>query len=358
MKKLLCFVMTLVLLWVSIPMCRVYAENETQPTIIVNDEKWYKDAVSPLIVRDDVVYVPADVFAMLDYIAIIEKNENNILIVNTETKSYVSLLFMESAAAINGVVVENIGLFRDSGVLYVEAETAAESLGLEYEYYSSDTLTIRFYDESRVITLDELVHAYGESDTAMDENETDSAGVTDESMSKKVYVFCSTPENSDAYFKARDTLELYGVAYTYLVDENTSDGMIVELMANGDYCLKMPYYTSEESDEDTADVIAAYLDGLNARLKKLSGKITRYVVCDDECGRESLLAERGYYIIRPEYTVNGASYPDGMVSDMDNSINEKGYTSIYLEDCWNSERMTIILAEMQDNDIKPCNIAD
>lgn len=35
---------------------------------------------------------------------------------------------------------------------------------------------------------------------------------------------------------------------------------------------------------------------------------------DDEL--DAWLLERGYYALKPDYTVNGASYPDGIVEEM------------------------------------------
>lgn len=334
------------------------AENGNVPSIIVNDEKWYKDAVSPLIMRDGKTYVPAQVFTMLDGITVTEVSENGLLIANAETKEYVSILFSERAAAVNGEIIENIGVFRDSGVLYVEAEMTAAALGVNYEYYSvGEENGMYFHDGSSITTLGDMLRSYTEQ---TDENE-DSTVVGEESEDsvRHIYVFCSTPEDdSEIYFPARGNLDYYGVGYTYLVDDTVSDDALISLAADGGYCLKMPEIGEKSSVEDEADVVSAFLDSVNTRLKRLSLKKTRYLVADCDEEMTALLCERGYIVLRPDFTVNGASYPDAMIKEIENALDSVGYASVYLEDCWNSERMAILLAELIENDetIKTINI--
>lgn len=45
---------------------------------------------------------------------------------NTVTRNYISVLFMERAAAMNGEIIENIDVFRDAGVFYLDAEETAQ----------------------------------------------------------------------------------------------------------------------------------------------------------------------------------------------------------------------------------------
>ena len=359
MKKILSCALAAVTVVLTLLVASAYAAGEKElPTIIVNDEKWYKDTVSPLIVRDGKNYVPAEVFTMLDYISLTYPNDGNLFLMNTVTRNYISVLFMERAAAMNGEIIENIDVFRDAGVFYLDAEETAQALGISYEYYEKGAgkVGIRFYDENMIFSLTELLRSYTESEqnTTNDSPEQNTADNT--ATVKKIYLFCSTPDDSDAYFPARGNLDYYGLDYTYFVSEETSDERIIELAADGGYCLALPEFNSEESKTDTADIIAAYLDSLNTRLKKLTGKVTRYTLTTGDDELDAWLLENGYYALKPDYIVNGASYPDGIVEEMRTLLEERDYVTIFLEDCWNSERMAVLLSEMKSGEIKTANI--
>lgn len=359
MKKILSCALAAVTVVLTLLVASAYAAGEKElPTIIVNDEKWYKDTVSPLIVRDGKNYVPAEVFTMLDYISLTYPNDGNLFLMNTVSRNYISVLFMERAAAMNGEIIENIDVFRDAGVFYLDAEETAQALGISYEYYEKGAgkVGIRFYDENMIFSLTELLRSYTESEqnTTNDSPEQNTADNT--ATVKKIYLFCSTPDDSDAYFPARGNLDYYGLDYTYFVSEETSDERIIELAADGGYCLALPEFNSEESKTDTADIIAAYLDSLNTRLKKLTGKVTRYTLTTGDDELDAWLLENGYYALKPDYIVNGASYPDGIVEEIRTLLEERDYVTIFLEDCWNSERMAVLLSEMKSGEIKTANI--
>ena len=267
---------------------------------------------------------------------------------------------MERAAAMNGEIIENIDVFRDAGVFYLDAEETAQALGISYEYYDKGEgkVGIRFYDENMIFSLTELLRSYTESEQSTTNDSPEQNTADNTATVKKIYLFCSTPDDSDAYFPARGNLDYYGLDYTYFVSEETSDERIIELAADGGYCLALPEFNSEESKTDTADIIAAYLDSLNTRLKKLTGKVTRYTLTTGDDELDAWLLESGYYALKPDYIVNGASYPDGIVEEMRTLLEERDCVTIFLEDCWNSERMAVLLSEMQGGEIKTANIFD
>ena len=359
MKKILSCALAAVTVVLTLLVTSAYAAGEKElPTIIVNDEKWYKDTVSPLIVRDGKNYVPAEVFTMLDYISLTYPSDGNLFLMNTVTRNYISVLFMERAAAVNGEIIENIDVFRDAGVFYLDAEETAQALGISYEYYEKGEgkVGIRFYDENMIFSLTELLRSYTESEQSTTNDSPEQNTADNTATVKKIYLFCSTPDDSDAYFPARGNLDYYGLDYTYFVSEAASDERIIELAADGGYCLALPEFNSEESKTDTADIIAAYLDSLNTRLKKLTGKVTRYTLTTGDDELDAWLLERGYYALKPDYTVNGASYPDGIVEEMRTLLEERDCVTIFLEDCWNSERMAVLLSEMKSGEIKTANI--
>ncbi len=345
MKKITVLFAAFIVLTSALLVGRICAAGEDEtPTIIVNDEKWYKDAVYPMIERNGDNYVPADLFTMFDYVTLTYPNDGNFMLVNNLTQSYVSVLFDANAAAVNGEVVDNIGVFRNSGVFYMKAESTADALGISYEYYKTDEdeSGIRFFDENRIFTLAELLKSYAASSVENTSSEAETSSV------KRIYVFCSTAENSDAFFSARESLDAYDVEYTYLVSAETSDELVMKLMAEGGYFLAMPNYSVGEDNTETADSIAAYFDSLNSELIKLTGKNIRYTMTTGDDELDSLLLDRGYFAVKPDFEVNGASYPDGIIEEIAGIFTQRDYVTLYLEDCWNSERISILLSEMRD----------
>ncbi len=74
---------------------------------------------------------------MFDSVTVTVPREDNLLIQNTATGWYLSVLFRDQTAAENGRILENVGVFRDSGMYYVEAVLACRAVGLETELYSA-----------------------------------------------------------------------------------------------------------------------------------------------------------------------------------------------------------------------------
>ena len=355
-KNILCGLLLLVLI-VIFPSDTFGAEEARKmPSVIVNEDEWYKDAVSPMILRDGEYYVPAEVFTMFGSIAMKNVSDDNLLITNSETGQYMSILFMAQAAAVNGEVLEGIGVFRDNGVYYLEAEVTADALGVSYEYYTSTEgdVTFRLYDENRIFSLEELEKIYSgieeeSGNVLLPEEETDADVIGEES--KNIYVLCSTPEDSDSYFPARDNLEYYGVDYTMLLRGDESDERILSALVLGEYGLSLPEYSEHENLADTADEICLMLDSTNAKIKELTGRMSRLTLTTGDDNLDALLLDRGYFALKPDYTVNGASYPNGMIEDIKSVLESSASVTVYLEDCWNSEQMAILLSELEDSGI-------
>ena len=120
-----------------------YTDGGKVPTLFYNDDAWYKDSSSPLVERGGEYFVPAEIFKMFDSISVTTPTSDNLLIHNTETGEYISMLFSSQSAAVNGEIIRGVGLFRDSGAYYVNAETVGNAVGIKREYYLK-MLVIRF----------------------------------------------------------------------------------------------------------------------------------------------------------------------------------------------------------------------
>ncbi len=381
------------------------AENNI-PSIIVNDDEWYRDSTTPLTVRDGKYCVPAEVFTMFDYIRVTQPKEGNLLIINTTNGAYISILYMEQKAAVNGKIYDNIGVFRRSEKYYVDAYLTAEALGISCETRTgtSDsaestpesapppeipegTTILRLYDGNRVFTLDELIASYvtgmyDDSDAAeTDRNPADEPPYDDYDdyedddydydVPRRIYVLCSTPRDSTDLFAAMPALEDEGLDYTAALDEASAadSDYVMSKLIMGEILL-MPegyaekrntagllYMTDGEEIKAYAASLADKMDEINEAQKKKSGRNARFTLTSNNPEIDKILAERGYFPVTPDYEINGASYPEGVVSDIERKLADGGDVTVYLSDCWSSLHMAELLYDMSARGYEILNLA-
>lgn len=311
------------------------------PSLFCNDEAWYKDTVSPLILRDGEYYIPADLFSMFDYISVTVPKDNNLLIHNTDSGEYISILFDGQSAAVNGDIVEDVGIFRYDGIYYVNADLACEAVGLMNEYYTSENgdVSLRITDEDKILTLEELIGGY-----LPDEEELFAEEDREEDTVKRIYLLCSSPDGKQLTFPARDNLEFYGLEYTLFLNSSSSADTILSSLANGEYGL--------EADG------AESLDKLNEKIFTYSRRISRLTLSTGDDSADKALRDAGYCTITPDFTVNGGTYADEMLPDIINYLGEHESCTVYLEDCWSSQRMMVLIDEMDYKNYVTSNLTD
>lgn len=340
------------------------------PSLFHDDEAWYKDSVSPLVIRDGIRYVPSDIFNMLDMINVEIYNGNNLLIENTSSGQYVSILFLERTAVINDVIHEDIDIFRDNGVYYVDAATVAEAVGVSIEEYalsdaSSGEIGLRLYDSSAKLTVEQLLAPYvdGNSDDSRTDgssefdygfddsynsNTPESGGV--ESGIKKIYVLSREPSAGE-YFTAKKSLDDAGIEYTLFVDGTESVGEIIGLCAAGEYGI----------DSGLSDISGAAerADKINAGFYELSGRMTHLTLATGDDTADGSLISAGYRVISPDFTVNvgndAYTVLEGIKAYLsDNSDRENNYCTLMLTDCWQTTKMVELLSELDRTEYLVC----
>lgn len=311
------------------------------PSLFCNDEEWYKDTVSPLILRDGKYYIPADLFSMFDYISVTVPDDNNLLIHNTDSGEYISILFDEQSAAVNGEIVDDVGIFRYDGVYYSDAGLVCEAVGLGREYYTSENgdVSLRITDDNKIFTLEELIGGY-----LPDEDELYADEDREEDVVKRIYLLCSSPDGKQLTFPARDNLDFYGLEYTLFLDSSSSADTILASLADGEYGLE-------------ADSVES-LDKLNEKIFTYSRRSSRLTLSTGDDEADKALRDAGYCTIKPDFTVNGGTYADGMLADIINYLGEHESCTVWLEDCWSSQRMIILISEIDYKNYVTSNLTD
>lgn len=345
-----------VILMILILIQPVFADESDIPSLFAGDEAWYKDSVSPLVVRDGVYFIPADLLSMMDDISVSTPDSNNILIHSNADGRYISILFMQRSAAVNGKIIDNIHVFRNGDAFYIDAHLAADALGLicETAVLENGGTILRISDKSRIFTIDELIAVYlPKNETSPEEDTITELPVSEEDFSydgklKRIYVLVKSPKNGDATeFPALGNCLLYGVKFTRFLDENDSVDDMLLSGAMGCYGVISKNGSSPEA-----------LNSLNEKITPYTRKSTRFTLSYGDAENDLILRENGYIPISPDFTVNGSSNPDVLLTEIINYIGSTGSCTLLLEDCWNSEKMAILLGELENSLYSSANLSD
>lgn len=307
-----------------------FSVDDDLPSLFHNDEAWYKDGAAPLVLRDNVYYVPAELFSMFEEVRVETPNDNNLLIWNTETESYVSILFEEQRAAVNGTIIEDINVFRDGGVTYVDAKQVAATVGITTEIITQEDsgVSMRLSDENKILTTEELIRPYLPEE-AVDEF----AGLGEEEYLdlKRIFVICHEP-SPDAEVSALAILQEYDMGYTLFLEGDTSTDALLAASAGGEYGIFVPENTAAEE-------VVASLNGINASFYRFTQYQTHFTMTTGDYTTDDLLRSAAYCPVSPNFTVTSAVDPDVMFADMLQYLGSNDYCVLLLEDCTQSKRM-------------------
>ncbi|MBE6617466.1 MAG: hypothetical protein E7627_05980 [Ruminococcaceae bacterium] len=315
----------------------VYPDEGNVPTLFYNDEAWYKDSSSPLVVREGEYYVPAEIFKMFDAISVTTPTSDNLLICNTETGEYISILFSSQSAAVNGEIVRGVGVLKDSGAFYVNAETVGNAVGIKREYFVAENgkTTLRLFDSGRKLSLGTLIKNYTIEEEDHSEGTTGTINVL-----KRIYILVKSPSNISPEYVAKYRLDEYGLNYTMLLTSQVEIDDVLEASAMGVYGV-----IPRNRRIDGVD-IAAELDGTNELFMPYTKRHARLTLATGNAEEDRILESLGYIPIKPDFTVNGSSDAEAVFTEMIAHVTKYGACTILLEDCWNSGRLAELISEI------------
>lgn len=352
MKRCISLVIAVFILAAVFSVPAVDAAFENVPSIFIGDGEWYKDAIQPLITRGEHDYVPIDVFDMFDYVSVTVPKTDNILIHNTVSGEYISILFGNRSAAVNGTIVSSMGTFMENGTYYVDAAVVTEAVGLKFEsqLFDDGEKAVRISDDDAEYSLFDLIAMFlsvsaPDSDETLPETE-DEPTFEDTVSQKKIYILCSQSNSgvNKPLFSANEILQNYGLSYTMFIYDPSRVEDVIRASTQGEYGVYISYY----GDKTVTEAV----DSVNEHTKKITHKETHITL--DVYGDD---APHGYYVVEADFTVNGvlsAKYVYGQITEY---FETHDSCTLYLEDCWNSEQMIILLAGLDENKIITQNLA-
>lgn len=349
-RRILVICLTLCLVLAGGTALSGHAAETVIPTLFHNDEAWYKDSIAPLVVRNGKYFIPADLCAMFETVSVTTPRADNLLITNTETGSYISILFHDQSAAVNGKILDSVGVFRDAGMYYVEAAPVCEAIGLTMEAVShkGGTLSLRVTDGGEDFPMDFLVQMYQPEENAIPEDVEETP--EDQRFVRRIYILCTTPDRTEPAFPARKYLDQYGLEYTLFFQEDTAVETALTAYAAGEYGI-----VSRNMDEENP---AEACDALNRKFRSMTMLHSHLTLSTGKEAVDSALREAGYLPISPDFTVNGNSDVEQILEDMLTYLITHKSCTIKLEDCWNSAQMIRLISELSSASYKTANLSE
>ncbi len=308
------------------------------PSLFTGDEAWFRDPIEPLVIRDGKYYVPADLFNALDGVTFTVPAEGNLLFENTATGAYVSILFSKNgSAAVNGEIVEGIGIFRDEVTYYVEAEPVCAALGIRTESMTGDdgTVTLRLLAGDSRFTLEGLAEIYAADTGWQGEGEGYVPSPDPRDPRRRLYLLCTSPEEGAPYV-ALDRLNERGLACTVFLWDDAEPAVILAGAVRGEYGV---------ATDDSGD-LAGSLTAADERFSVYTHRRTRLTVATGDEETNDALRSAGFCPITPDLTVTSFTDADAAMNEIAGWMASRDSAVIFFTDCWMSDQIIPRLADL------------
>ncbi|MBO4931960.1 MAG: hypothetical protein J6I42_07230 [Clostridia bacterium] len=347
-RRLLCLFAAAVLCgMLGFPSAVPISAEEEIPSLFCNDEAWYKDGAAPMITREEIHYVPAELFGLFESVSVTSPSENNLLICNTADDRYISLLFSEGRAAVNGTIVQDVRSFRDAGVTYVDAVQVAETVGITAETIVQEDgrVSMRLCDGNHLLTTEELLAAY-----LPEEPDDEFADLEEEEELnlKRIFILCREPSPGTEK-SALDLLKQYEMGYTLFLTGDTSTESLLDAMAGGAYGI----LTSETGEEAVAD-----LNAVNESFRKITRYKTHLTMTTGSYESDNRLINAAYCPVAPDFIVDTTVDAATMFADMLQYLGGHDYCVLQLEDCPQTEEMLKLMNKINREQFITSNLGD
>lgn len=320
------------------------------PSLFHNDEAWYRDSAAPLVCRDDTYYVPADLFEQLSGVRVSEPSDEALLIYDTESGGYISILVDKRRAAVNGRLIENVGVFREDNVVYVDVMQVSEIVGVAVEtiVHEDGGISLRLTDGNELLTTELLVASYLPQETVTDEF---ADWIEEESLDlKRIFVLCREPSGTDdTSVSALELLQSYDMGYTLFLSEDTTDTALLAALAGGEYGMIT-------DGNGSAEETVAALDKMNERFGVMTHYRTHFTIASDSVEVNEALARADYCAVTPDFTVDESVDADVMFADMLQHLGKNTYCFLLLEDCPQTARLLELINKIDREQFVTSNL--
>ena len=324
------------------------AAEYDMPTLFHNDEAWYKDSMAPLLMKDGRYHIPADLLGMFGDLTVSSHQDNgNLLITQTagsvrgsestrKDSTYVSILFADKTAVVDGELHENVGIFRENGYTYIDGEWIAEifSLTCTYAQTENGNTVLRLSDTEAARTMEELMNLYREETpqtTPLPEKDpTPELPEADES--RRVYIVTGDNYENPEFVPAEAVVRNSGLVCTMFLHERSDPEKYWEYAFLGD-----------------AGICAGSVEeaeAVNARLESMFCRRLEYVLpAYGDTDREAL-RQAGYIVVEPDFVVDYSTDPDTVYGELTAFLEENRSVIVKVSGDGCSQRMIALLCNL------------
>lgn len=316
----------------------VLAAGYDMPTLFHNDEAWYKDSMAPLLMKDGRYHIPADFLGMFPELSVTyHKDGGNLLVARTDGK-YVSILFADKTAVIDGVLQTDVGIFRENGYTYVDGEWIAEIFSLTCTYARTENgeTVLRLSDASAVRSMDEVMNLYRKEpeETVLPEKESQREPPVEDGVRRIYLVTGDNYENPD-FTPAEAVVENSGLVCTMFLHERSSAEKLWEYGFTG-----------------RAGICAGSVeeaDAVNEKLEKWVCRRLEYVLPAAADTDREALRQAGYIVIEPDFVVDYSVDPDVVYGELTAFLQENDSAVVKISGDGCSQRMIALLCNLTAN---------
>lgn len=307
----------------------------SMPTLFHNDEAWYKDSMAPLRIKDGRYHIPADFLGMFEDMEVSYSQEGDNVLVTHTGGSYVSILFRDKTAIVNGELQEDIGVFRENGYTYVDSEWVAEIFALTCTYVQGEDgkTILRMTDDSATRTWEALVTLYQEDavpETTINVEKVEREVPTENV--RRVYIVTGDNYEKPSFPAAEEIVENSGLTCTLFLHTGSDREKYWRygMTGLGGICAA----SVEEAD------------AVNDKLEALCYRRLEYVLPAETDTDRDALREAGYLVIEPDFVVDYRTDPDSMYAELTEYLTEHDRVIVQVSGDGCSQRMITLLCNL------------
>lgn len=333
-RKRLCLLFATMVLLLFLSSTGAAGSEYSVPSLFHNDEAWYKDSIAPLLQKDGRYHIPADLLSMFEEIQVsYSQGGDNVLVTGPEG-SYVSILFGDKTAVVNGELYENIGVFRENGYTYVDSEWIAELFSLTCTYIQTEEgkTVLRLTDAMSTRSWEELEAMYRtDIRTDTERDETMVPAETDSHV-RRIYIVTGDNYENPTFPAAEDVVANSGLTCTLFLHQNSMEEKYWQwgLTGLGGICAHS----------------VAEADAVNEALEALCCRRLEYVLpAQTDTDREAL-REAGYLVIEPDFVVDYRTDPDVVYGEIAAYLTDHDQVIVQVSGDGCSQRMIALLCDL------------
>ncbi|MBR2435747.1 MAG: hypothetical protein IKB22_09780, partial [Lentisphaeria bacterium] len=313
------------------------AAEYDMPTLFHNDEAWYKDSMAPLLMKDGRYHIPADLLGMFGDLTVSSHQDNDNLLITRGTGAegtYVSILFSDKTAVIDGRLQENVGIFRENGFTYVDGEWIAEifSLTCTYARTENGNTVLRLSDAEAARTMEELMTLYREEPMQTAPMPEKEPARTGEDGIRRIYIVTGDNYENPEFTPAEAVVKNSGLVCTMFLHGRSDPEKYWEyaFFGNAGICAG----SAEEAD------------AVNDRLESLFCRRLEYVLpAYGDTDREAL-RQAGYIVVEPDFVVDYSTDPDAIYGELTAFLEENDSVIVKVSGDGCSQRMIALLCNL------------